>query len=200
MSKSKHDNVTMQSTTTSKIGLSKSVMGMKFMKAKSESKSEQAAQKTSTINKTTTMSSTSNDIVIQKDDNISFVQEIFDYLSEFPGRRSFNNFNSSVEKHYNNRIDELNLDNKINTKNSKSTKKSTSSNVPDDEIIQKYEGLVGLPRGPNQSRRKTDEEQHNFNKKNNYDNNKSSSQIDRKRNNNNNNPFDANKYPMKKVR
>ena len=140
----------------SKVGLSKSVMGMKFMKVRNDSTKLTHAVPTVTVVSNIGFTSQVSLIVKEQtpftpiEQDLVYIEESVDTLSEMPGRRSFNNFNNSVNKYYSNKIEELNIDKKITSSSSQKGRKNLAS---DDEIIQKYDQLVGLPRGPNQSRK-----------------------------------------------
>ena len=90
---------------------------------------------------------------------VQFIQETKDPLSLLPGRRSFQNCNAAVEKNYRARMDELNLDVSAVLGGSRSVGLSVGSSVSDEEMIERYKHLVGLPRGPNQSRKPTTHQQ-----------------------------------------
>jgi hypothetical protein len=111
--------------------LSDSVMSMKFMKSR----------QSIGINKES----------IVKSDSISTVSIDLDDL-ELPGRRSFGGFNKYVEKYYQMKLDEL----KLNSIMSNSSVKG--GGVSDEEMLERYENLVGLPRGPKQSKKQKPEE------------------------------------------
>lgn len=200
----------------SKVTLSKSVMGMKFMKARNDSAKSgnksaedvaniQFVKSTSVISNTVSNTGISMHAVktVTNEQDILYVEETIDTLSEFPGRRSFNNFNNSVNKYYLNKIEELNIDKKL-TPSSSSSQKERKTLISDDDLIQKYDELIGLPRGPNQSRKKETSSNSNTSLNNNaHKSTKTPSSLEMQRLNNskrNLNNSNQEKYPMKKVR
>ena len=58
-------------------------------------------------------------------------------IASLPGRRSFRGFNPIVERHYNTVMNNQRYDSKLAT-------------ISDEDMVQRYDELVGLPRGPNQ--------------------------------------------------
>eukprot|EP00607_Mallomonas_marina_P010835 CAMPEP_0182421058 /NCGR_PEP_ID=MMETSP1167-20130531/6260_1 /TAXON_ID=2988 /ORGANISM="Mallomonas Sp, Strain CCMP3275" /LENGTH=187 /DNA_ID=CAMNT_0024597799 /DNA_START=183 /DNA_END=742 /DNA_ORIENTATION=+ len=132
--------------------LSKGVLSMKFMKRKIESDSQlrEEAQKrrraleSQWSNETTesTHSTAQNNILIcERDDE--------DLMASFPGRRSFRGCNPIVERQYQAAIDASKYEHYLDN-NSKNTK--DVSNVSDQEMTDRFQDLIGLPRGPNQGR------------------------------------------------
>lgn len=115
--------------------LSKGVLGMKFMKQKEES--------LGTSGKASGNKSMEN--FESKNGKLVCISEHFDFTAEFPGRRSFNGCNKAVERYYEQKLDDLNY-----RKRSEQTKSDT---ITDEEMLNRYETLVGLPRGPNQGKR-----------------------------------------------
>ena len=65
-----------------------------------------------------------------------------DLFQVLPGRRSFGGFNKSVEKYYHEVFDEQRLQ--------KLGDKAKNNTISDEEMLKRYENLIGLPRGPNQ--------------------------------------------------
>lgn len=61
------------------------------------------------------------------------------------GRRSFGGCNIAVERNYEQMMDQR--------KFNKSTEKVYKNSVSDSEMLERYENLIGLPRGPNQGQR-----------------------------------------------
>jgi len=171
-------------SSSSSPGLSKSVLNMKFMKSRepivstssSSSLSKNEPQEKG-LNHSQNMiiddiqidPSTSNSDVnninnyynsaIVISSKVQFIQETKDPLSLLPGRRSFQNCNAAVEKNYRARMDELNLDVSALLGGSRSVGLNAGSSVSDEEMIERYKHLVGLPRGPNQSRKPTTHQQ-----------------------------------------
>jgi len=70
-----------------------------------------------------------------------------DFYSSLPGRRSFGGCNAFIEKEYERFIDLAKFD--------KAVEKATNNTVSDEEMLQRYESLIGLPRGPNQGKMPT---------------------------------------------
>ena len=130
--------------------LSKSVLGMKFMKRKEEAKinEEKAIEKYNQINNDSnwTANVESNSMEVEPLDSnepLKCVKDNVDLYSSLPGRRSFGGFNKAVEAHYQQMINRDRFETKAKIKNE----------VTDEEMFQRYETLVGLPRGPNQGKR-----------------------------------------------
>lgn len=71
--------------------------------------------------------------------------EHFDFVAALPGRRSFNGCNKAVERHYEQVLDDLNYKRK--------TSVVKTDTISDEEMIKRYESLIGLPRGPNQGKK-----------------------------------------------
>lgn len=87
-------------------------------------------------------------------DSVVYIQETKDPLSLLPGRRSFQNCNAAVERNYRSRMDELNLDISAAMGGRRiSVGPNLNGGVSDEEMLERYQHLVGLPRGPNQSRK-----------------------------------------------
>lgn len=93
----------------------------------------------------------SMDQEIEGTQSIVFIQETTDPLSLLPGRRSFQNCNAAVERNYSARMDELNFD--ITATRGRKSGAAGINSVSDEEMLERYQHLVGLPRGPNQSRK-----------------------------------------------
>jgi hypothetical protein len=132
---------------TEKTILSKSVMGMKFMKKKEESiKIEQAEKiKFDKINNISWIAdevAPITDLMDIDDSELTCVKDDADNFSALPGRRSFGGFNKAVEKHYQQMIDHKRFQT--------SAKADDAKIVSDEEMLLRYENLVGLPRGPSQ--------------------------------------------------
>jgi hypothetical protein len=120
--------------------LSKSVMGMNFMKMKQHT--------SKTVKSDAPPKSVVQSGAIGAIGAIVCVKEGFDFSALLPGRRSFNGCNKFVESFYEQRMEDLQI-----RKKSKPEKASNSSTVSNEEMMKRYEGLVGLPRGPNQGKR-----------------------------------------------
>lgn len=72
-------------------------------------------------------------------------EEVSDtFHNSLPGRRSFGGFHSFIEQSYREQLDSTRLDGKI------SKKKVDDTAVSDEEMLSRYDNLIGLPRGPNQ--------------------------------------------------
>lgn len=150
MAHSKKGEIFKPPTASTSTTLSKSVMGMKFMKRKEEAKvnEEKAIEKYNKINDNNWI--TNSDTTIMEFDNgnnvaepLTCTRDDVDLYASLPGRRSFGGFNKAVENHYQQMINRERFQIKTNTKNE----------VTDEEMFQRYETLVGLPRGPNQGKR-----------------------------------------------
>lgn len=113
--------------------LSKGVLSMKFMKQKDGSEVTTGKDKKITDN------------FESKRGKLVCISEYFDFTAEFPGRRSFNGCNKAVERYYEQRLEDLNI--------RKRTEPTKSETITDEEMLNRYETLVGLPRGPNQGKR-----------------------------------------------
>lgn len=130
--------------------LSKSVLGMKFMKRKEEAKvnEEKALEKYNQINNDSNWVANAEPSVMEVEPSdanepLKCVKDDVDLYSSLPGRRSFGGFNKAVEAHYQQMINRDRFETKAKIKNE----------VTDEEMFQRYETLVGLPRGPNQGKR-----------------------------------------------
>jgi hypothetical protein len=120
----------------SKRTLSKGVLGMKFMKKKEDDAATKSVAASKDDAGTESIAATVDPSAL------TFV----DPYAALPGRRSFNGCNKAVERYYESKLEDLNY------------KKRSSSNtsalaVSDEDILKRYENLVGLPRGPNQGQR-----------------------------------------------
>ena len=129
------------------VQLSSSVMSMKFMKRKEESDIHRAAEREK-------LSQLKDKYLSNEDFNDSNIDTPVERKNEFaisscvadaslylPGRRSFGGFNKAVEKHYQSVVlDDINS----------SRRKNDGVTITDEEMLQRYENLIGLPRGPNQ--------------------------------------------------
>jgi hypothetical protein len=131
------------------VQLSKAVMGMKFMKRKRESDEFYALE--------------SSKIALSKDKYIneimstdehcegetrshSIILDSTNLLQLAPGRRSFGGFNKAIERYYQSIVDE----DRLNKSGEESIRNTV---VSDQEMLNRYENLIGLPRGPNQGLR-----------------------------------------------
>ena len=138
--------------------LSKSVMSMKFMKRKVEDaqlQDEIATKKKSVTDIIWSQSTLEN--TTSSSGKLVCEVDLEDRLATFPGRRSFGGFNKAVERQYQSYLDSLKFE--------KLTTKSSKYNVDDEEMLQRYESLIGLPRGPNQGKRENHDSQNNNVKK-----------------------------------
>mmetsp|Transcript_22678 Transcript_22678/g.33144 ORF Transcript_22678/g.33144 Transcript_22678/m.33144 type:complete len:170 (-) Transcript_22678:171-680(-) len=124
--------------------LSKSVMSMKFMARKVEEKQqekEQAMKRRKLNEADWTTGETSSHlpedrlVCCEIDENVVY--------QSCPGRRSFGGCNSIVERQYAQLINSDRLDRKME-------KRSKHSTVSDEEMLERYDTLIGLPRGPSQ--------------------------------------------------
>ena len=126
---------------TAKPSLSKGVLSMKFMKQKeveATKKQEQAENTKKQEIETPSTHETGVATVVNS--------ENWSYFATLPGRRSFNGCNKAVERYYENRMEELNY-------KKKKEKTTNIETISDEDMIKKYENLIGLPRGPNQGQR-----------------------------------------------
>lgn len=72
--------------------------------------------------------------------SVSSIPEVIvsdENVASLPGRRSFRGFNPIVERHYDTVMNNQRYDSKLAT-------------ISDEDMVQRYDELVGLPRGPNQ--------------------------------------------------
>ena len=132
-----------------KNNLSKSVMSMKFMKRKDEISEEDSLQlaKRAKLVEADTWNGDHEEMDLESEQpkGIKCTEvDVFGDVVLLSGRRSYGGFNKPVERHYKDAVDKVFFD------------KVTSSDpraANDEELLAQYEHLVGLPRGPNQSRR-----------------------------------------------
>lgn len=168
--------------TNQSISLSKSVMTMKFMRRKEITTQSQPNNNDSmsiTVNNSSIKNindkndlvsswvsiSSNNDMSEDSSNTVNGCKILYDVNNQidvnacrhFLGRRSFGGFNKNVERNYSEFLDDMQFDNI--TRKSKSLKRD----INDDEMLESYANLIGLPRGPNQNRR--DIETHNRYKK-----------------------------------
>jgi len=147
---SNNDNKSSESSLL-KSKLSKSVLGMKFMKTKVEVSTNQdlnaikasldwKKKQKEDDQKSTDVSSSSS--THSHEIKLSCTTDDFNFNAVLPGRRSFNGCNKAMERHYQMQLEQLKFQTNI-----ESNVATTSSNM-DEEMIKKYEKLVGLPRGP----------------------------------------------------
>jgi hypothetical protein len=130
------------------VQLSSAVMSMKFMKRKDESELHRAAEREKLSQIKDNKYLTNEDFEDNTNDNIAGGKNNFkvsycaaDASLYLPGRRSFGGFNKAVEKHYQSVVlDDLNT----------SRRKNDGVTITDEEMLHRYEKLIGLPRGPNQ--------------------------------------------------
>lgn len=161
--------------------LSKSVLGMKFMKRASdpnEDKDTTAIVVERKINisappagglRAISTGSNSSGISIQKVDTNPY--------AALPGRRSFGGFNKAVERNYSMIMDEKNFE----EERLKAKKDSTMS---EEEMLRKYSKLASLPRGPNQGMKPS---KNSYNRNSHSGGGSSSSRDERGNDNDNNN-------------
>lgn len=130
-----------------KIVLSKSVMSMKFMKRKEEAVVQEKAEqlKYEQINDTNWIAedNTTMDVDVVDNGPLQCIKDNTNTFSALPGRRSFGGFNIAVEKHYQQVIDHKRFQRTV----------LPESMIDEEEMLQRYENLVSLPRGPNQGMR-----------------------------------------------
>jgi len=89
---------------------------------------------------------TAVDVVVKSPCNsLACSTEHFDFAAALPGRRSFNGCNKAVERHYEQVLDDLNYKRKASI--------VKSDTISDEEMLKRYESLIGLPRGPNQGKK-----------------------------------------------
>ena len=155
--------------------LSKSVMNMKFMKARQtvapptqalsdlQSSVISSAISSEDIDSTPKPTATylaqlneslpSSSAVIP-DRVVQYVFNGDDPYSALPGRRSFNNCNPAIAKFYQRALEELNYKGfSSSSTSSTGTGSKEKRSIETDIDIAKYDNLVGLPRGPNQSKK-----------------------------------------------
>jgi hypothetical protein len=77
-----------------------------------------------------------------------------DVYARLPGRRSFNGCNRTVERNYQQIIDSKYIE-KQNVKDERKAQKDIESGnlITDEDMAERYEELISLPRGPNQGKR-----------------------------------------------
>ena len=111
--------------------LSKSVMGMKFMKRKLDvSKDEDVNKRRVTDNSNNDNNNkTSKNIIYTNDNNI---------LSSLPGRRSYGGYNKVIERHYEYVMNEMRYE--------KTAAKVNKNTINDEEMAKRYTDLI---KGPN---------------------------------------------------
>lgn len=131
-----------------KVVLSKSVMSMKFMKRKEEAVVQEKAEQLkyeqiSDSNWIAEDNSTTMDVDAVDDGPLQCIKDNANTFSALPGRRSFGGFNKAVEKHYQQVIDHKRFQRTV----------LPESMVDEEEMLQRYDNLVSLPRGPNQGLR-----------------------------------------------
>ncbi|RYH18872.1 hypothetical protein EON65_26755 [archaeon] len=140
--------------------LSKSVMSMKFMKRKEDEKN-QAQDQRAQLQKLQigdwSSSALNDDKPSGGEGALKFVRDYTDLYAALPGRRSFNGCNKAVEKHYYSIVSD-----KYEQKKQKDANKET---IDDEEMVQRYQELVSLPRGPGQGKKPS----HNQSRHNNMD-------------------------------
>lgn len=143
-----------------KIGLSKSVMSMKFMKRKEEGEQMQAKEReqikilqnmntwsteeksNNCLNGISNNTNSAMEVSSGTVDELVCIVEEMDLHAALPGRRSFGGFNKIVEKHYHSIID--------SEQSRLATDKLLNGTIDDDEMVEKYQKMISLPRGPNQ--------------------------------------------------
>mmetsp|Transcript_15698 Transcript_15698/g.26329 ORF Transcript_15698/g.26329 Transcript_15698/m.26329 type:complete len:176 (+) Transcript_15698:41-568(+) len=128
----KSKNVEKGSNRNSSQRLSSGVLNMKFMKKKE------------LLASNNTSSKATHPVVLASQESL-FIKDELDCAASLPGRRSFNGCNKAVEKHYDQMMETLNYKTKI------SPHKASEDDIA---LLKKYENLVGLPRGPNQGKKR----------------------------------------------
>eukprot|EP01038_Epipyxis_sp_PR26KG_P007607 gene7607-10358_t len=165
-------NTVAPSSSTTSITLSKSIMGMKFMKRKEQIESEQQNEseriKRLRLDNWNNIETQENgDCKMMVDEptpsSIIYIIDEENDLSLYPGRRSFGGFNKHVEKKYQLFLDELRY--------TKAKEKVSKNSVDDEEMLKRYENLIGLPRGPNQGQRPASDRRDTNNNNHDYNNN-----------------------------
>jgi M-phase phosphoprotein 6 len=128
--------------------LSKNVMAMKFMKRKADNDSallEDDEKRKKLLDShwpSSGSSSANNPAECGLLDGSRFSKESGDLMAALPGRRSFGGFNKAVERYYEQIMDEKRFN--------RAAEKANKNSVSDEEMLARYESLIGLPRGPNQ--------------------------------------------------
>jgi hypothetical protein len=125
---------------------------MKFMKRKSDAEAdakEEAEKRRKLLDSQWTAD---NDMTVANGDRLICTRDDSDLLSALPGRRSFGGFNKPIERHYEQIMDERRFE--------KALEKSKKNAVSDEEMVARYETLIGLPRGPNQGQRQQQPQGH----------------------------------------
>ena len=133
-----------------KTNLSKSVMSMKFMKRKEEISEEESLQlaKRAKLEEADTWTRETEAMDLggeQSGGNLMCTEvDVFGDVVLLSGRRSYGGFNKPVERFYKDAVDRVFFDKVTSTE---------ARTVNDEELLEQYQHLVGLPRGPNQSRK-----------------------------------------------
>jgi len=149
MDSNKSNTLKSDSSPPLKSKLSKSVLGMKFMKTKGEVSTNQDLnaikasldwKKRKNGQDSTDPSSSSS--LHSQEVKLSCTADDFNFNAVLPGRRSFNGCNKAMERHYQMQLEQLKFQTSM-----ESNITIACSNM-DEEMIKKYEKLVGLPRGP----------------------------------------------------
>eukprot|EP01031_Cornospumella_fuschlensis_P031605 gene31605-38197_t len=146
--------------------LSKSVMSMKFMKRKEDEKS-QVKETKAHLEKLQVGDWFASDVSTKgtsaSSGKVTLVRDYTDLYAALPGRRSFNGCNKAVEKYYYSIVSD-----KYEEKRQETSNKDV---IDDEEMVQRYQELVSLPRGPGQGRKPV-HSQNRDNGKDGKDNNK----------------------------
>lgn len=154
-------------TKEGKATLSKSVMTMKFMKRKAtpdmnemnsnkKSKAHETIQDSSELiihQKLIEELSQNYDLSNNSYQEIQHSNSSYKCDQTFPGRRSYGGFNKAVELNYQNYLDEKRY-NKLT--------KSKAWSIDENEVIERCEQLISLPRGPNQGVRMDNRKSHEY--------------------------------------
>jgi M-phase phosphoprotein 6 len=131
----------------SKPTLSKNVMAMKFMKRKADNDQTSLEEEEKRKRLFDSHWPVADRDATDNDDSgrtgqSRFKKETDDLMAALPGRRSFGGFNKAVERHYEQIMDEKRLN--------RAAERANKNAVSDEEMLARYESLIGLPRGPNQ--------------------------------------------------
>lgn len=126
--------------------LSKSVMSMKFMKRK-ESVDQPEGDRLLHLQGGDWMkdSRAAERVPVHSAGGLHCVRDYADLYTALPGRRSFGGANKAMERYYQSVV--------ADKYKEKVKKESDKDVIDDEEMVRRYEQLVGLPRGPNQGKR-----------------------------------------------
>eukprot|EP01039_Chlorochromonas_danica_P000949 gene949-1031_t len=137
--------------------LSKSVMSMKFMKRK-ESVDQPEGDRLLHLQGGDWMkdSRTAERVPVHSAGGLHCVRDFADLYAALPGRRSFGGANKAMERYYQSVV--------ADKYKEKVKKESDKDVIDDEEMVRRYQQLVGLPRGPNQGKRPVSAANNNKNK------------------------------------